>query len=108
MGLESIRHPEKSEWYPRVPETSEMEPTWSPNGAKVMKSMARETHVFNPPLAQFAHSGLLEGRATSCRETPPQNAYKLNSKYIGNTLCIRTRLKLDLVLLCAYLCLWRA
>ena len=45
--------------------------------------MARETYVFNSPLAQIAHSGFLEGRATSYGEAPPQNVYVLNYMSIG-------------------------
>ena len=62
--------------------------------------MARETYVFHSSLPQFAHSGLLEGRATSCREAPPQNAYVLNYMSIGKVFCNRIRLKLNHVLLC--------
>ena len=70
-------YPEDPECYRMVPETSKMKPARSHNGAKVITNMARETYVFNSPLAQIAHSGLLEGRATSCREAPPHNAYVL-------------------------------
>ena len=95
-----VLHPEGPECYRRVPETSKMEPTWSQNGTKVITNIARETYVFNSPLAQIAHSGLLEGRATSCREAPPHNAYVLNYMYIGKVFCSRIRLKLNHVLLC--------
>ena len=91
-------HPEEPECYRRVPETSKMEPTWSQNGVKVITNIARETYVFNSPLAQIAHSGLLEGRATSCREAPPHNAYVLNYMYIGKVFCSRIRLQLNHVL----------
>ena len=53
-------YPEGPEFYRRVPETSQMEPARSQNGAKAITNMAREAYIFNSPLAQIAHSGLLE------------------------------------------------